>query len=131
MFNNSTNKKDKQLDNLINLVENHTRTDRHLEQYSHIGSPENKENARYKQKIREEQIDILKNHLTGNENRNLSIEEQIENITDNFEKTEGYLSNNYTNMTPEAINNMEEKQKHRLEQLSNLSQMTDTKNELF
>lgn len=50
-------KKDRQLDNLINIVENHTRTERHLEQYSHIGNPENKENARKIQDIREEQID--------------------------------------------------------------------------
>lgn len=31
-------KKERQLENLENLVENHTRTERHLEQYSHIGS---------------------------------------------------------------------------------------------
>ena len=52
--NHEIEKKDRQLDNLINLVENHTRTKRHLEQYSHIGNPENKENAR---KIQ----DIIKN----------------------------------------------------------------------
>ena len=44
-------KKDRQLDNLINLVENLTRTERHLEQYSHIGSKENKDNARKIQEI--------------------------------------------------------------------------------
>ena len=36
-------KKDRQLENLINVVENHTRTKRHLEQYSQIGNKQNKE----------------------------------------------------------------------------------------
>ena len=96
--NNSTEKKDNQLDNLINLVENHTRTERHLEQYSHIGSTANKENARDKQKVREEQIDILKNHITGTNTDKLSIEQQIENIADNYSSAEGYLENNFNNM---------------------------------
>ena len=56
-----TIKKDRQLENLENLVENHTRTQRHLEQYSEIGDPENKENARKIQKIREEQINFWEN----------------------------------------------------------------------
>ena len=46
MENFENNKKDRQIDNLINLVENHTRTERHLEQYSDIGNKENKEHAR-------------------------------------------------------------------------------------
>ena len=123
--NNSTEKKEKQLDNLINLVENHTRTERHLEQYSHIGSRTNKENARDKQKVREEQIDILKNHITGTNSDKLSINEQIENIADNYSSTEGYLENNFNNMTSDAINNMQTKQQHRLEQLSNLSEKSN------
>ena len=130
MFNNNE-KKDKQLDNLINLVENHTRTKRHLEQYSHIGRKENKENARDKQKVREEQINTLKNHIIGNNSDKLSIEEQVENITDNFQKTNEYLNNNYKNMSQNDINNMAEKQRHRLEQLSNLSEKSDKKDELF
>ena len=128
---NNNERKDKQIDNLINLVENHTRTERHLEQYSHIGNPENKENAREKQHVREEQINILKNHLTNNTVNKLSIEDQIENITDNFESSKGYLNNNSQNMSQDAINNMEIKQKHRLEQLSNLSKNSDNKDELF
>ena len=47
-------KKERQLENLENLVENHTRTKRHLEQYSYIGDEENKNNAREKQEIREQ-----------------------------------------------------------------------------
>ena len=65
--NHEIEKKDRQLDNLINLVENHTRTKRHLEQYSHIGNSENKENARKIQDIREEQIEDLKDKIKGND----------------------------------------------------------------
>ena len=46
-------KKINQLENLENLVENHTRTERHLEQYSHIGNRDNIENSRYKQEDRQ------------------------------------------------------------------------------
>ena len=56
-------KKDRQLDNLVNLVENHTRTERHLEQYSEIGDKENKEHAKDIQDIREDEIDNLRNKL--------------------------------------------------------------------
>ena len=52
-------KKERQLDNLTNLVENHTRTKRHLEQYSEIGDPAFKNMAREKQEKREENIDIM------------------------------------------------------------------------
>ena len=73
--NHEIEKKDRQLDNLINLVENHTRTKRHLEQYSHIGNPENKENARKIQDIREEQIEELKDKIKGNDKQ--TREEQL------------------------------------------------------
>ena len=44
--------KERQVENLVNLVEKHTRTERHLEQYSHIGAPEYKDMAREKQEKR-------------------------------------------------------------------------------
>ena len=128
---NNNNKTDKQVDNLINLVENHTRTKRHLEQYSNIGDPENREMARDKQKVREEQIDILKNHITGENTNKLSIDEQIENIVDNYSNSEEYLNNNFNTMSREAIDNMEQKQENRLKQLSTLSEKTDLKDEMF
>ena len=53
-----SDKKERKVDNLIHLVENHTRTERHLEQYSNIGDPKFKNMARAKQYIREEQIEL-------------------------------------------------------------------------
>lgn len=68
MQNNDNDKKERQLDNLTNLVENHTRTKRHLEQYSHIGAPEYKDMAREKQEKREENMYKLKQEILGKGN---------------------------------------------------------------
>lgn len=105
-------KKDRQLDNLVNLVENHTRTKRHLEQYSEIGNKENKEHARKVQEVREEQIDKLKNQIKGVED-NETPEEQLENLKENYESTEGYIHNNIENIDREQLSNLEKKQENR------------------
>lgn len=116
--NHEIEKKDRQIDNLINLVENHTRTKRHLEQYSHIGNPENKENARKIQEIREEQIDELKDKIKGNYKQ--TREEQLENVIEKYINTAGYIRNNEDNMSEEQLNNMEKKQDNREIQIENL-----------
>lgn len=100
LVDNEQEKKERKLDNLINIVENHTRTQRHLEQYSDISKQKNKEMANEKQKIREKQIQELKEQLIGedknSEKQNYSKEdlknnykigieyyEEVENKTDN------------------------------------------------
>lgn len=112
-------KKDRQLDNLINLVENHTRTKRHLEQYSNIGNQDNKEHAREIQEIREEQIEDLRDKLNGNADIQ-TREEQIENLERRYELTQGYIKNNKEDMSDETLRNLEEKQQKRRIQLDNL-----------
>ena len=77
-------KKERQLENLENLVENHTRTQRHLEQYSDISKQKNKEMANDKQKVREKQIEELKEQIIG---QNKNSEKQ------NYSKQD--LKNNY------------------------------------
>lgn len=119
MENFDENKKDRQLDNLINLVENHTRTKRHLEQYSNIGDEENKEHAREIQEIREEQIDDLRDKLNGNGDIQ-TREEQVENLEQRYESTQGYIENNKDNMNKEMLRKLEEKQEKRRIQLDNL-----------
>lgn len=117
--NHDIERKERQLDNLINIVENHTRTERHLEQYSCIGNPENKENARRIQDIREEQIEELKDKITG-VNEKQTREEQLENIIEKYINAEGYIRNNEDNMSEEQLNNMEKKQDNREIQIENL-----------
>ena len=114
-------KKINQLENLENLVENHTRTERHLEQYSHIGNRDNIENSRYKQEDREGQIEDLKNKIIG-ENQNESKEEQAENIIKNYISTDKYIENNYDNLSAEVLNNLNKKQHNRRTQLENLEE---------
>ena len=112
-------KKDRQMENLVNLVENHTRTERHLEQYSHIGSEDNKEHARDVQKDREEQIQDLKEKITG-EDAVQTKEEQLENLEERYEKTEGYIEHNKNEMNKEDLQNIENKQENRKNQIENL-----------
>ena len=109
-------KKKRQLDNLENLVENHTRTERHLEQYSEIGS---KENAREKQNIREKEINNLESKILD-ENNSTSIEEQINNISENFNRTHRYMEENYDKIPKENWDNLNKKQDNRIEQTGNL-----------
>ena len=116
-FENDERKKERQLDNLVNIAQNHTRTERHLEQYSHIGNPDNKEHARRKQDIREEEIDNLKNHIIY---ENETPEEQLENLKDNYVSSNAYILKNKNSMNEEMLNNLEKKQEHRKEQIENL-----------
>ncbi|MBO4815899.1 MAG: hypothetical protein J5507_03025 [Clostridia bacterium] len=113
------NKKDRQIDNLINLVENHTRTERHLEQYSHIGSKDNKDHARKVQDNREEQIEDLKDKLDGTDDIQ-TRDKQLENLEQKYESTEGYIKNNKDNMNKEMLENIENKQEKRKIQIDNL-----------
>lgn len=110
-------RKDRQLENLENLVENHTRTQRHLEQYSEIGDPENKENARKIQKIREQQIKELESKLKD-EDKYISPEEHLENLKQNYISTQGYIEKNRDSIDEQMLNNLLEKQQHREEQIN-------------
>lgn len=116
---NQQNKKDRQLNNLIHLVENHTRTQRHLEQYSHIGDPNNKEHARKIQKIREEEMNDLCDKLNGNADIQTK-EEQIENLKQKYESTQEYLHHNKEDMDTEMLQNLQQKQEKRKIQLNQL-----------
>ncbi len=112
-------KKEKQLDNLINITEKYTRTERHLEQYSHIGSEDNKENARRKQELREKQIEDLKSAIKEEDNIQTQ-EEQLENLKNRYISTTGYINHNKDTMNEEMLENLEKKQENRKIQLENL-----------
>lgn len=112
-------KKERQLENLENLVENHTRTERHLEQYSHIGNRDNKENAREKQEIRENQILELENKILGLDSNEIP-EVQLENLKEKYKSIEGYINNNKDKIPEDVLQQLEEKQANRREQIANL-----------
>lgn len=110
-------KKDRQLENLENLVEKHTRTQRHLEQYSQIGDPQNKENARKIQTVREKEIENLENKIKGKE-QFISPEEHLENLKENYENTQGYIQNNKDSIDVQMLKDLQEKQQNREEQIN-------------
>ena len=112
-------KKERQLENLENLVENHTRTERHLEQYSHIGDKDNKDNAREKQDIREQQILELENKILGLDSNEIP-EVQLENLKEKYESVQGDIENNRDKISEEDLKQLEEKQANRREQIANL-----------
>ena len=115
----SFEKKERQLENLENLVENHTRTERHLEQYSHIGNENNKENAREKQEIREKQILELENKILGLDLNHIP-EVQLENLKERYTSIQGYINNNKDKIPQDVLEQLEEKQKNRMKQIANL-----------
>ncbi len=112
-------KTERRLENLENLVENHTRTQRHLEQYSHIGDKENKENAREKQDIREKQILELENKILGLDSNEIP-EVQLEKLKERYESVQGYIENNRDKLSEEDLRQLEEKQANRRQQIVNL-----------
>lgn len=117
-------KTERKVDNLINLVENHTRTERHLEQYSEIGDPKFKDMAREKQAVRENQIESLKDQL-NNEHHKISSEEHLENLKENYEKTKNYFENNFENLSEEQASNMVKRQFNQEKQLDQMSRDID------
>ena len=112
--------KERQLDNLVNLVEKHTRTERHLEQYSGIGSRESKERARKKQDVRETEMENLKDKIVSNNTE--SKIEQVRNLADNYKGAQIYMEENYEKMPEERLRDMEERQQHRKDQIESLSE---------
>lgn len=123
MNNDKNKKKERQLDNLTNLVENHTRTERHLEQYSEIGSKENKDNARKLQGVRENEIQNLKTNIIKDGFE--TTEEQINNIAENYKNTQRYMEDNYERIPEDRWENMEKKQENRKIQAENLVEKLD------
>jgi len=91
MENNKQEKNERKLDNIINIVEKHTRTERHLEQYSNISTPENKQKALEKQALREKQIQELKGQIIG-EKKN-EQEYELEDLKENYKIGIDYYEN--------------------------------------
>lgn len=113
-------KKEKQVENLVNLAQKHTRTERHLEQYSHIGNREGKERARDKQDVREKEMNKLKEKIVSNNNE--SKIEQVQNLANNYKDAQIYMEENYEKMSEEKLKNMENRQQHRKDQIESLSE---------
>lgn len=104
------------IDQLVNLVEKHTRTERHLEQHSDISSPESIKHAKEVQQERESQIENLKNIITTGQHNNAPSE--YESVQKRYEYSQGYLQNNKGHISNQDLENLQVKQEHRKERLN-------------
>ena len=104
----------RRIEQLENLVEAHTRTERHLEQHSDIASEEQLERAKELQRIREEEIEKLENIIAYGENYD---NDKLKNVQKNYEYTQGYINHNIDHMDEETLKKTLEKQEHRKEQI--------------
>ena len=109
---------ERRIDQLENLVEKETRTERHLENTADIpSSRSNMQHVSEIQQTRKEEIDHLKNIIVHGEHSN---NDQLENLEKRYKYTEGYLNHNADHMSQETLKNTEEKQKHRKQQMDQL-----------
>jgi len=111
---------ERRVENLIDIVENKTRTDRHLEQHSDIGDPDRLDHAHEIQHEREEQIENLKQTIVYGDNIKNDTKNQLESIKDNYTFAEGYINHNGDHMDEKSFQNLKKKQENRKEQIDQL-----------
>ena len=105
------------LDEITNLAEKHTRTERHLEQHSDIASPERIEQSEDKQHVREELISNLKDKII---NGGSGPTNEIEGLERNIVFSEGYLNHNADHMNKKDRKNLKENLENKKETLDRL-----------
>jgi hypothetical protein len=110
----------RRVDQLINLVENKTRTERHLEQHSDIGDPDRLDHAHEVQHDRENQIEDIKKAIVYGDNTKNDAQDQLQSLEKNYTFSQGYIDHNADHMDPKALQNLEKKQEHRKEQMDQL-----------
>lgn len=103
------------IEQLIDLVEKHTRTERHLEQNLGQSSIDNIRHALKVQEEREKEIENLKNIIVYGKHENVS---ELHSLNRNYTFTNNYLSHNAARMDPETLERAQEKQEHRKGQLN-------------
>jgi hypothetical protein len=108
---------DLRMNQLMNLVEKHTRTERHLEQHSDIASPESVEHSEEIQKEREKEIENLKNVIVHGKHVNV---DEYSNLQRNYEFTSNYLKENADHIDQNTLENTREKQENREQQMKNM-----------
>ena len=111
---------ERRVDNLINLVENKTRSERHLEQHSDIGDQDRLDHVYEVQSDREQQIQDLKNAIVYGDNTKNDTQDQLQSLKKNYTFAEGYINHNADHMDQKALNSLKEKQQNRKEQMDQL-----------
>ena len=103
---------------LENIIQNHTRTERHLEKFSDINSLDKYTNTIVKQVTREDNIENLENKILNNGQRD---SDNIEGLEKNYNFAKGYIEHNKDHMNSQVLKNMEERQQNRKDEMNELT----------
>ncbi|HCC08147.1 MAG TPA: hypothetical protein DEP72_08345 [Clostridiales bacterium] len=105
------------LDTLENILEKHTRTERHLEQHSDIANKDQIKHSKEIQGDRENEIRTIENKIIfGDTPANTN---ELDSINKSFEYTKNYLVENAKEMDDFTLEKTIEKQQNRKEQMNN------------
>ncbi|MFT8313853.1 MAG: hypothetical protein ABF633_06295 [Clostridium sp.] len=117
--NKSSNDQEKlnRINELENVVEKYTRTERHLEQHSDIANDDSIDEAKDKQKKRRDEITSLENKIIHEEG---GATNEKENLKKNIQYGEGYLDHNADNMSRSDLQNLKDRQENRKDTLNTL-----------
>lgn len=106
------------INEMLNVAERFTRTERHLEQHSDISKPEQIDHAREIQVQRIEDINNLKDKIIYGDGGPTN---EVTNIDKNIVYGEGYLAHNGNHMNPEDRKNLEENIRNRKDKKEELT----------
>ncbi|MDP4091004.1 MAG: hypothetical protein Q8930_17280 [Bacillota bacterium] len=106
------------IDQLVNIVDHYTRTERHLEEHSDISDPENLAHAKEIQEARKEEIENLKDIIAYGKHEN---QDEVKNLERNLEYTGNYLKDYKDVMDEKTLERTKEKQAHRQDQMDSLT----------
>ena len=98
-------------------MQNHTRTERHLEKHSDITSCEKLSEAIVKQSERESNIELLEAKILNDGQRDPN---QLEGLEKNYAFAKGYIENNKDHMNQESLDNMNKRQQNRRDEMNEL-----------
>ncbi|WAM34754.1 hypothetical protein [Caldicellulosiruptor morganii] len=110
---------------LKNILENYTRTQRHLEEYSELLPYEKIQQIIQKQRRREEQINNIQKAILKEHDK----ETEVRNLVKNYLYTEGYLQHYKEKLQKNVLNNILKCQYYRKIQLENLIKKADDEEE--
>ncbi|AGK98809.1 hypothetical protein [Clostridium pasteurianum] len=109
--------KSNRINELENVVEKYTRTERHLEQHSDIANNDSIDEAKDKQRKRKDKIESLENKIIHGEG---GATNEKENLKKNIQYGEGYINHNADNMNESDLQNLKDRQENRKDTLNTL-----------
>jgi hypothetical protein len=105
---------ERRVEELLNINNRYVRTQRHLEENHDISSLDQLKHSFEIQKDREERMENLKNIIAYDKHDQTN---DVEALEKRIEYTDHYLQHNSANMESGTLQNTNEKQEHRREQL--------------